>query len=137
LEARGVAGRKPAIGEQASDVISCLELLQCEVGGPVGLYGHSQGGWVVIEAAARFTEAAFVISSSEPGVTPERQERYATHVRLTRAGIAKGEIEEVRRYYDDIVSMMRAGAAFEDARMGRREGLPEDVRDPRDPCATR
>ena len=121
FDKRGVGGstgrwQEAAIVEQASDANCCLELLRTHVGGRVGLFGHSQGGWVVIEAAAYFSEAAFAISSSGPGVTPEQQERYATQLHMKRAGISEEEIEEVRRYYDDIVALMRAGASLEDAK---------------------
>jgi pimeloyl-ACP methyl ester carboxylesterase len=127
FDKRGVGGstgrwQEAAIVEQASDAICCLELLQRDVGGRVGLFGHSQGGWVVIEAAARFPQAAFVISSSGPGVTPEQQERYATQLHMKRAGIADEELDEVRRYYDDIVAMMRAGVSLADARRRVEEG---------------
>jgi hypothetical protein len=127
FDKRGVGGstghwQEAAIEEQASDAICCLELLRGEVGGPVGLFGHSQGGWVVVEAAARFPEASFVISSSGPGVTPEQQERYATQLHMRRAGIAEEEIGEARRYYDDVVASMRAGASLADARRRVEEG---------------
>ena len=127
FDKRGVGGstgrwQEAAIVEQASDANCCLELLQGHVGGQVGLFGHSQGGWVVIEAAAHSPEAAFAISSSGPGVTPEQQERYATQLHMKRAGISEEEIEEVRRYYDDIVAMMRAGASLEDAKRRVEEG---------------
>lgn len=121
FDKRGVGGstgrwQEAGIVEQAADAICCLELLRADVGGQVGLFGHSQGGWVVIEAAARLPEASFLISSSGPGVTPEQQERYATQLYMKRAGISEEELDEVRRYYDDIVSMMRAGASLGDAR---------------------
>jgi pimeloyl-ACP methyl ester carboxylesterase len=121
FDKRGVGGstgrwQDAAIAEQASDAICCLELLQTEVGGRVGLFGHSQGGWVVLEAAARFPRAAFVITSSGPSVTPEEQERYATQLHMKRAGISEDAIDEARRYYDDIVAMMRAGASLADAK---------------------
>ena len=121
FDKRGVGGstgrwQEAAIAEQASDAICCLELLQAEVGGRIGLFGHSQGGWVVVEAASQLPEAAFVISNSGPGVTPEQQERYATRLYMERAGISDEELDEVRRYYDDIVAMLRAGTSLEDAR---------------------
>jgi uncharacterized protein len=121
FDKRGVGGstgrwQEAAIVEQASDAVCCLERVRAEVGRQVGLFGHSQGGWVVVEAAARLPEAAFVITSSGPGVSPERQERYATQLYMKRAGISEAEIDEVRRYYDDIVSLMRAGASLADAR---------------------
>lgn len=121
FDKRGVGGstgswQEAAIGEQASDAICCLELLHGEVGGSVGLFGHSQGAWVVVEAAARFPAASFVIASSGGGATPEQQERYATRLYMTRAGIDDEELDEVRRYYDDVVAMMRAGVSLAEAR---------------------
>jgi uncharacterized protein len=127
FDKRGVGGstgqwQEAAIGEQAADAICCLELLRNEVDGGVGLFGHSQGGWVVVEAASRCPDASFVISSSGPGVTPERQERYATQLHMKRAGLGEEEIDEVRRYYDGVVAMMRAGTSLADARRRVEEG---------------
>lgn len=121
FDKRGVGGstgrwQEAAIAEQAADAICCLDLLRGEVGGTIGLFGHSQGAWVVVEAAARFPETSFVIASSGGGVTPEQQERYATRLYMTRAGIDDEELDRVRRYYDDVVGMMRAGISLGDAR---------------------
>ena len=115
------------IGEQADDAIACLEALRGDesLDGPVGLYGHSQGGWVVVDAAARCPDAAFVVTSSGPGVTPEQQERYATRLYMTRAGIAESDIHEVGRYYDRVVSMLRSGNSLTDARaVIEKDGFP-------------
>lgn len=121
FDKRGVGGssgrwEEAGIVEQASDAICCLNLLQGETGGRVGLFGHSEGGWVVVEAAARAPEAAFVIASSGPGVTPEQQERQAARLQMQQAGISEDEIDEAQRYYDDIVTMMRDGSSLQDAR---------------------
>jgi pimeloyl-ACP methyl ester carboxylesterase len=104
--------------EQASDAIACLEALRVNgsVDGPVGLYGHSQGGWVVVEAAARCPEAAFVVTSSGPGVTPAEQERWATRVYMAKAGIPESELDDVERYYDFLVAMMRSGVPLDAVR---------------------
>ena len=69
-----------------------------------------------MEAAARLPAAAFVISSSGPGVTPEQQERYATRLYMLRAGIDESGIDEARRYYDDVVALMREGASLAEAK---------------------
>jgi pimeloyl-ACP methyl ester carboxylesterase len=135
FDKRGVGGstgdwHEAAIDEQASDAICCLELVRSEVGGPVGLFGHSQGAWVVVAAAARCPEAAFVISNSGGGVSPERQERYATRLYMRRAGIGDEELDEVHRYYDEIVGLMRAGASLADARRQVEEaGFPQAFAD--------
>lgn len=120
--------QEAAIIEQASDAIACLEALRVtgSLEGPVGLYGHSQGGWVVLEAAARCPEAAFVVTSSGPGVTPGAQERWATCTYMANAGIPDNEIDEVERYYDRVIEMMRSGVPLDVAR-GQidTEGFPQ------------
>lgn len=127
FDKRGVGGstgswQEAAIAEQASDAICCLELVQSEVGQPVGLFGHSQGAWVVVEAAGSSPDVSFVISGSGGSATPKQQERYATQLYMRRAGIAEEELDEVRRYYDDVVAMMRAGVSLEEARRRVLEG---------------
>ncbi len=117
-----------AIEEQASDAIACLEALRAgtSLDGPVGLYGHSQGGWVVVEAAARCPQVAFVVTSSGPGVTPGEQERWATRGYMAKACIRESEIEEVGRYYDRVISMMRSGVELAAAREQlEAEGFPQ------------
>jgi pimeloyl-ACP methyl ester carboxylesterase len=123
FDKRGVGGstghwQDAAIVEQAGDAVACLEAVRTEApdAGPVGLFGHSQGGWVVVEAASRCQDAAFVVSSSGPGVTPEAQERYAARHHMRRAGIPEDQVEEVDRYYSEVVSMLRSGIALADAK---------------------
>ncbi|HET7744801.1 MAG TPA: alpha/beta hydrolase [Gaiellaceae bacterium] len=116
------------IEEQAGDALACLAAQRADesLDGPVGLYGHSQGGWVVLDAAARCPDAAFVITSSGPGVSPERQERYATRLHMARSGIGESEIDEVSRYYDRVVSLLRSGSSLADARAHvEADGFPQ------------
>jgi pimeloyl-ACP methyl ester carboxylesterase len=103
------------IVEQADDAIVCLGALLSDLApdSPVGLFGHSQGGWVVVEAASRGGDVAFVITNAGPGVTPAEQERWATRAYMRRAAIPESEIEEVDRYFDHLLSLMRAGVPFE------------------------
>jgi uncharacterized protein len=112
-----------AIEEQADDAIACLQALRAdEALDSVGLYGHSQGGWVVVAAAARCPDAAFAITSSGPGVTPERQERYAMRLHMERSGIDESEIDEVSRYYDRALALLRSGSTLEEARANLAKG---------------
>jgi uncharacterized protein len=123
FDKRGVGGstgrwEEAAIEEQAGDALACAKTLASESGlnAPVGLFGHSQGGWVVIEATSRSAEVAFVVSSAGPGVTPAEQERYATRAYMEKADIPHTEVDEVGRYYDHLLSMMRSGVPFDDVR---------------------
>jgi uncharacterized protein len=123
FDKRGVGGstgrwQEAAIEQQADDVVAALGALVAEegLGAPVGLFGHSQGGWVVVEAASRGADVAFVASSSGPGVTPGEQERYATRTRLERNGAGKAEIAEGLESFDAMLAMLREGVRLGDVR---------------------
>jgi pimeloyl-ACP methyl ester carboxylesterase len=71
FDKRGVGGstgrwQEAAIAEQADDVLAAVDALLAndDLDGPVGLFGHSQGGWVVVEAGGRGAPVAFVVSNS-------------------------------------------------------------------------
>ena len=133
FDKRGVGGstgrwEDAAIEEQADDLLACVEALLADPSfdAPVGAYGHSQGGWVVVEAAGRLSRLAFVVTNSGPGVTPGEQERYAIRAYMARAGIAPTEVDEVERYFDWLVTLMRERVPFEDVRRRIAEaGFPD------------
>jgi pimeloyl-ACP methyl ester carboxylesterase len=101
-----------AIVEQADDALACVAELET----PVGLFGHSQGGWVVIEAAGRNAPIAFVVANSGPGVTPGEQERYSARTYLEQAGITPQQVEVAMRDFEAIVAMLRERVRFDEAR---------------------
>ena len=117
-----------AIEDQADDALACLGALRGEVRGPVGLFGHSQGGWVVVDAAGR-GDPAFVVVSSGPGVTPGEQERYAMRAYLRNAGLEPSELKDVERFYDQVLSLVRAAVPLGEARVRLdEEGHPAALR---------
>lgn len=108
FDKRGVGGSTGSwldagISEQADDLLAGLAVFESESppGLPLGLFGHSQGGWVVVEAAARGFPVAFVITNSGPGVSPARQERYSLANKL-----AEGAEVEALATYDAVVAVM-------------------------------
>jgi dienelactone hydrolase len=56
----------------------------------VGLWGVSEGGWVVPIAATRSNEVAFVILVSAPNVSPQSQAVWAVDDHLRRIGAPEG-----------------------------------------------
>jgi pimeloyl-ACP methyl ester carboxylesterase len=123
FDKRGVGGstgrwQDAGIIEQADDLIACLAALLSDavVPKPVGLFGHSQGGWVVVEAAGRGPGIAFVVASSGPGVTPAEQERYSHRTYLAGGGVTENEMLEAFEPFDDLVEALRSGATYEDVR---------------------
>ena len=105
------------IVEQADDVRAALETLRHSphlTGVPIGLFDHSQGGWVVLEAAAPGPGVAFVVTSSGPGVSPAEQERHAAADGLRRAGRSPADVESALTTYESMLESIRAGASYED-----------------------
>jgi pimeloyl-ACP methyl ester carboxylesterase len=108
FDKRGVGGSAGSwldagIHEQADDLLAAFEVFEAESprGLPLGLFGHSQGGWVVVEAAARGFNVGFVITNSGPAVSPARQERYSLSQKLTSEGKA-----DTLAAYDAVVEVM-------------------------------
>ena len=106
------------IEAQADDALAAVAAIRSEAGVdvPIGLFGHSQGGWVVVEAASRSADAAFVVSNSGPGVSPGEQERYATRTLLERGGSTSTEISDALRSYDAMVEMLRESVPLDEVR---------------------
>jgi hypothetical protein len=109
FDKRGVGGSAGSwmdagITRQADDLLAGLAVFESNSprGLPLGVFGHSQGGWVVVEAAARGFPIAFVITNSGPGVSPARQERYSLANKLPA-----GEEAEALATYDAVVAVMR------------------------------
>jgi len=127
FDKRGVGGSEGSwleagIEEQADDLLAALGVFATECPGlPIGLFGHSQGGWVVVEAASRSLPVALVIPSSGGGASPARQERYSLANKVT----AGQETTEALATYDAVVEVIRErptlGAGV--ARLGA-EGVP-------------
>ena len=115
------------IGDQAADASACLD----HIGGrlpdlPLGLFGHSQGGWVVVEAAASRGDLSFVVANSGPGVTPAVQERHATIIGLAQRARDPQEFSEAVRCFDLALACISSGVEFEaGARIIRAAGLAE------------
>ena len=121
FDKRGVGGstgdwRDAGIAEQADDVAAVVSHLAARgATSPIGLFGHSQGGWVVVEAARRTTPAAFVITNSGPGVPPAIQDRFALERAAQRAGRDAAATGLLLRGYDAVTDLLRDGASLGDA----------------------
>jgi pimeloyl-ACP methyl ester carboxylesterase len=113
FDKRGVGGstgrwQDAGIVEQAGDLVAAVETVRSAgATGPVGIFGHSQGGWVVAEAAARGAPVDFVVSNSGPGVTPAMQDRFSIANAARRDGRS---VEDTVAAYDALVEALRSGA---------------------------
>uniref|UniRef100_UPI000379BC25 alpha/beta hydrolase family protein n=1 Tax=Nocardiopsis chromatogenes TaxID=280239 RepID=UPI000379BC25 len=81
-----------SITDLADDAIAGVHLLRerPEVDPDlVGVHGHSEGGWTVIEAADRSPEVAFVIAANSSALPPERTQVWMNRMQLKHAGVSE------------------------------------------------
>jgi pimeloyl-ACP methyl ester carboxylesterase len=101
------------IDDLAADAAAAHDALRQELQ-IVGLFGHSEGGWVVLRAAASCQELAFVVTNSTPGLTPAVQDRYAVGVAIRGSG-ATGDVQSsVLAFYDRLTAELRRGASWDE-----------------------
>lgn len=120
FDKRGVGGssgdwREGGIEQQADDLAHGLQAARHVVpDGPVGLFGHSQGGWVVLEAT-RHVAPKFVITNSGPSVSPFRQELYSTRNRLRDAGWDAAAVDSGVALFSELMTLALDSVPFEHA----------------------
>jgi uncharacterized protein len=84
----------------------------------VGMWGHSQGGWIVQRAAAQASDLAFAIANSGPGISPAAQDLYGVEHTMRADGKPPDDIERAITFVralqeaaargDDYASVSRA-----------------------------
>jgi hypothetical protein len=98
---RGVGGssgdwQQAGIEDLSSDAAAGVALLRQHPRiGAVGLLGHSQAGWVIPAAAARGTDADFLIILSGGGVPPQAQEVFRARAEAAGAGLSEDAAAEL------------------------------------------
>jgi len=75
----------------------------------IGLWGHSQGGWVVPMAAARLDSVAFAVGFSAPGVTYADLDKFANASRLRANGFAQVDIDRALAALRQVDVFVRRG----------------------------
>ena len=103
-------------GELADDALAGVKAVQSRQDidpRQVGLWGGSQGGWIVALAASRSPDVAFIMSQSGPGVTPEEQELYRTKAWLMADGFNADDINEAMALVRKRYAWSRTGLGWE------------------------
>jgi pimeloyl-ACP methyl ester carboxylesterase len=77
----------------------------------VGLFGHSEGGWVVLRAAG-LADPAFVVTNSGPGLSVGQQDRWAMSANLRATGVSEDGIAESEATYDQVLKWIGEGVSF-------------------------
>lgn len=87
-----------SIHELATDVLAAVDSLK-EGNGTrrIGLWGGSQGGWIVPLAATLCSNVSFIISVSGAGVSPAEQMLYYQENNWRESKLSQDEIEQLRK----------------------------------------
>jgi pimeloyl-ACP methyl ester carboxylesterase len=96
----------------AGDALAAVELLKTRLdidSQQIGLWGHSEGGWVAPMAAAQSKDVSFVISFSGPGVTYAEVNKYADAMRLRAHGFSETDIREATEALGRVDDYVRRG----------------------------
>ncbi len=96
----------------AGDALAAVELLKSRDdidSREIGLWGHSEGGWVAPIAAALSKDVSFVVSFSGPGVTYAEVNTYADQRRLRAHGFSETEIQEATDALSRVDDYVRRG----------------------------
>lgn len=92
------------LDDLARDAIAAISALQRALGGavPVGLFGHSEGGWVALRAGAWSGQVSFVVTNSCPGVTPGQADRQAVARAIAAEAWPEHDKAAALRLYDEL-----------------------------------
>jgi dienelactone hydrolase len=101
--------------EQALDAVRLLRGRVDIAAGRVGLWGQSQGGWIVPLAASRAgpSEIAFAIPQSCPGIGIAEQDRYSVEHLLRAAGQPEETVGQALDYMCAFQAAATRGDAWE------------------------
>ena len=107
FDKRGVGGSSGAwasarVDDLAADVAAAVEALRAQPGvdrDAVGLFGHSEGGWVALRASARGAAPRYLVLNSSPAVSFLEAEIYA----LTADGVGPDRARGLFRRLRDAV----------------------------------
>jgi len=118
---RGVGGssgdwKRATFEDLADDAIAGLHFLQTrkEINPrQIGIYGHSQGGFLTPLVAARSNALAFIISAASYAGPAYEQDIYRVRKSLRKHGYSDEEVKEAMEMYTLFIDVARSGQGWE------------------------
>jgi dipeptidyl aminopeptidase/acylaminoacyl peptidase len=128
--ARGIAAYsfdKPGIGSSGGDwrdydfegraaqAVAALETMRAHQtldARRVGIWGHSQGGWLAQLLASRMPDLLFAIANSGPSIDVVRQDAYGCEHSMRAAGRSEEHIRQALTFYDSVHAAALRGDDF-------------------------
>ncbi|MFJ8442481.1 alpha/beta hydrolase family protein [Kitasatospora griseola] len=102
-------------GQLADDALAAVRLLRTrpEVDpSRVGMWGLSEGAWVITLAAGRTTDVSFLVTAGAAGLSPARQEAWAYGEYLRHAGVSGSLVPTMQ---NTVIRQLAAAGLFPEA----------------------
>jgi uncharacterized protein len=110
--------RDLTLNERADEALSAIRLVADDpqiMVSSVGLFGHSQGGWVApIAAAKRPNEVSFLIVQSAPGITCQDQCIHDVVHSMRADGYPDPVVDDAAAFMQSLVAAGERNTSFED-----------------------
>ena len=129
--------RKADFNDLAHDCLAGVHLLKTHpdiAPTEIGIYGHSQGGFIAPLIASQSPDVAFVVAADSPGGPAYEQDIFRVRTSLTDEGYSPADIAEAMTFFALFLHVARTGTGWEqlDAALPavRNENWFEDVAPP-------
>jgi pimeloyl-ACP methyl ester carboxylesterase len=103
------------VDDLAKDAVAGVELLKARKdidGNRIGVFGHSQGGWIAPLAAAMSADVAFVQVQSAASVNPMDQSVYHNANEMRAAGFNETDVERAEQLRTRMYALLRSKTGF-------------------------
>lgn len=100
--------------DQASAALAVLREHSAVDGERIGVWGQSQGGWLVQMLASRVPDLAFAIANSGPSIGVAEQDLYGCEHTMLSEGKDESEIEQALAFIRQLHQAARRGASYQE-----------------------
>lgn len=107
--------KKAVFSDLADDALAGIRLLQKHSRidkNRIGFFGSSQGGWIALLAASRFSNSAFIATLSAAPMTPAEQGNYIVEARLHQKGYTGEEIAKALALERRVTQVFRSDSGW-------------------------
>ena len=80
----------------------------------VGIWGQSQGGWLVQMLAARLTDLRFAVANSGPSISVDQQDLYGCEHTMRFEGHGEEDIQRALAFISDLHAAAKSGLSYEE-----------------------
>jgi len=104
--------------DRANEALDAIAALRAQPGidpARVGIWGHSQGGWIGPLAASKAHDLAFLIVNSGPAVDVHEQDLYGIEQTLRRDGASEDEITDALAFMSRVHEATIAAMPYDEA----------------------